>query len=80
MLRRFPIWIRLPEHRVNSQFVHFVDEDNKIVTQDFTERFIQHGGIGLAPQSVSKLPLNHAEDRFHIGTEMVVLQELFRLY
>src|SRR5438105_3874739 len=54
-----------------------MDEDNEIVTQDFTEHFVKHRGISLTPPTVSELALNHAERRFHIGTKMVVLQELF---
>jgi hypothetical protein len=54
-----------------------MDQNNDIVTENLTKRFIQHGGISLAPQSVSEFPLNHAERGLNIGAQVVVLQELF---
>jgi hypothetical protein len=71
----------LPEHRLNPEFVHFVDEHYKVMTENFTKRFVEQSGIGLAPERVAKLALQfqHAERGFDIGTVVVVLQILFPL-
>jgi hypothetical protein len=47
------------------------------MTQHFTERFVDHGGIGLTPQGVSEFPFHHGKGGFDVGTFVVVLQEFF---
>jgi len=46
---------RRPKHGINSQFIHLVDEDYKVMTENLAERFVDHRHIGLAPQSVSRI-------------------------
>src|SRR5437764_688618 len=49
------------------------------MTQHLTKRFVNHGGIGFAPQSVSEFPLEHTERALYIAALVVVLQKLFPL-
>lgn len=58
-----------PKHRVNSEFAHFVYENDKVMTENFTERFIDHRHIGFAPQTVSKLAFHHRERGLHIAVQ-----------
>src|SRR6185437_3257058 len=53
-----------------------MNQHDDVMAKNFTKRFVQHGGIGLAAQSVSKLALNHAESGLNVRAQMVVLQEL----
>lgn len=64
-----------PEHRLYAQFAHFMNEHNEVMTENFTERFVDHRHVGLAPQAVTKLALHHGERRFNVAF-VVVLQEL----
>ncbi len=68
-----------PEYRFNPQFVHFMDENDKVMTENFTKRFIEESGISLASERVTEFPLHHAEGRFNIGALVVVLQIFFSL-
>jgi len=68
-----------PKYRVNSQFVHFVDQHHEIVTEHFAQRLVNHRNVRLAPQPVSEFPFDHAERGFNIAALMVVLQELCAL-
>ena len=49
-----------------------------IVTQDFRQHFVLHGCIGLAPNRVSELSLNHAERAFDVRAEVIPLENLSR--
>jgi len=40
----------LPEGRFDSQFVHFVDQHNDVVTYDLAQRLIHHCRVGLAAE------------------------------
>jgi hypothetical protein len=64
-----------PEYRVDAQLAHFVDENGKIMTQYFTERFINHRNVGLASETVAEFPLHHAESGFDVGPLVIMLQE-----
>src|ERR1700730_7693416 len=44
-----------PKHRVNAEFAHLVDENDKVMTENFAERLVDHSNVGLAPQAVAKL-------------------------
>ena len=61
-----------PKHRVYTKFAHFVDENDKVVTENLTKRFVDHRRLRLASQTVAKFPLHHAERRFDIGALVVV--------
>ena len=57
--------------------MHFVDENDKIVTQNLTKRFIDHRRIALAANAIAELAFHHAECGFDIRALVVMLQELF---
>ena len=59
--------------------MHFVNEYYEIMTEHFTKRFIDHRGIGLAPQRVTEFPLHHGERGFDVRPLVVVLQKLIPL-
>lgn len=63
---------------LNSEFVHFVNKDYKIVAQNLTKRFVDHRGIGLAAKRVSELPFHHAERGFDVAA-LVVMGKKFLL-
>jgi len=46
------------------------------MTENFAECFVDHGHIGLASQTVSKLPLHHAERGFNVAPLVVVGKEI----
>ena len=66
----------VPENRVDTQLVGFMNQDDQVMAQYLTKRFVDHGSIGLAAQRVAELALHHAERGLHIGALVVVLQEL----
>jgi len=68
-----------PERRVNSKFEHFVDEHDKIMTENLTERFVGHGNVGLASEAIPKLALNHRKGGFDVGPLMIMGQKLIPL-
>jgi hypothetical protein len=43
----------VPKHGINAEFEHFVDKYDKVMTENFTKRFIDHRYIRLAPQAPS---------------------------
>jgi len=57
--------------------MYFMSQDYEIMTEHLTKRFIDHGGIGLAPQRVAELPFHHGKGRFDVGTLVVTLQIFF---
>src|SRR5205807_1146028 len=65
-----------PKYRVNAQLVHFVNENDDVMTEHLTKRFVDHRNIRLAPQVVSEFPFNHAESGLRIAALVVVLQKL----
>lgn len=54
-----------PENRVDTKFVHLVDEHGQIMTEHLTKCFVGHRNVGLAAKRVSKFPFHHRE-RFDI--------------
>jgi len=52
-----------------------VNENDKIMTQYLTKRFVDHRSIRFAAKAVAKLPLHHAESGFDIRPLMIVLQK-----
>jgi hypothetical protein len=44
-----------PEHRLDSEFAHFVNEYHKVMTENFAERFFGHRDIRFASQSIVTL-------------------------
>jgi len=56
-----------------------MNEYDKIMTENFTERFVSHGNIGLASETVAELALNHRKGCFDIGPLMVMRQKLVPL-
>jgi hypothetical protein len=65
-----------PEHWVNAEFVHFVDEHYEVMTEHLTQRFVDHRHVGLTAKRVAKFTLHHRERGFHVAAPVVVLQEL----
>ena len=37
-----------PEQGFNSEFAHFVDEHNKVMTEHFAKRLVDHRNVSLA--------------------------------
>jgi len=66
----------LPENRLNSKFVHFVDQDHQIVAEPFAQRLVDHRYVCLAPDQIPELPLNHTEGGFGVTSFVVVVQEV----
>jgi hypothetical protein len=54
-----------------------VNENDKVMTENFAERFIDHRDVGLAPQAISEFALHHGERRFDVRT-LVVMREKVR--
>jgi len=71
--------IFLPKHRVNSQFVHFVNENHNVMTENFTKRLVDHRRIRPAAERVSEFPFDHAKSGLHVGTFVVVRQKRLTL-
>ena len=53
--------ILLPEHRVDSEFVCFVNQHYKVVAENLTERFVDHRNVALASEAVSEFAFHHAK-------------------
>jgi len=53
-----------------------VNKNDKVMTQHFTKRFVDHRNVGLAAKTVSEFALHHGERGFDVATLVVVLQEL----
>jgi hypothetical protein len=47
-----------PEHGIDTEFAHFANENDKVMTQDFTKRFIGHRNIGFASRAISELRMS----------------------
>ena len=45
---------KIGQVRINAKFAHFVDENDKVMTENLAERLVDHRHIGLAPQAVSR--------------------------
>ena len=65
-----------PKNRVDSEFVHFVDENDEVMREHLTKRFVDNSNVRLATQAVPKLAFHHAERGFNIGPLVVVLQRV----
>src|ERR1700730_2872992 len=65
-----------PKHWFNTEFAHFVDEYDKVMTENFAQGFVVHRNVVLAPQAVSELAFHHGECGFNVTALVVVLQEL----
>src|SRR5579863_2295417 len=66
----------MPKHWVNSEFAHFVNEHDKVMTENFAERFIDHRNVGLASQAVAEFPFHHRKRGFNVAAFVVVLQKI----
>ena len=66
-----------PKHRINPEFEHFVDENDKVMRENFAERFVDHRHVGLASQTVSEFTLHHGERGFDVGP-FVIMREKIR--
>ena len=65
-----------PEHRINSQFVHFVNQDNEIVAEYLAQSLVDHRNVRLAAKAIAEFPLHHAKCGFDIRTLVIVLQKV----
>jgi hypothetical protein len=54
----------------------FMNKRDKVMTQNLTQSLVNHRHVGLAAETVPKLPLHHAEGRFDVRALVVVLQKL----
>ena len=64
------------QNTVNAKFAHFMNENGKVMTENFAKRFVDHRDVSFAPQAVAELALHHGECGFHIRALVVVLQKL----
>ena len=48
-----------PEHGINSEFAHFVNEHHKIMAETFAERFVDHRNISLAAKAIPEFAFHH---------------------
>jgi len=48
-----------PKFGRDAKFVRLLDQATDIVTNDFTQDFIDHRGISLAPEVIPELRLDH---------------------
>jgi hypothetical protein len=53
-----------------------VNEYDKVMTENFAKRFVDHRHVGLAPKTVAELAFHHRERGLHIAALVVVLQKL----
>lgn len=53
-----------------------MNEYDKVMTENFTQRFVSHGNVSLASKAVTKFPFHHAESGFDIRPLVVALQKL----
>src|ERR1043165_6112804 len=56
--------------------MHFVNQYDEVMAQNFTKHLVNQGGICLAAQSISEFPFDCAKRRFNVGAKVVMLQEL----
>jgi hypothetical protein len=49
----------LPKHRINAKFAYFVDENDKVMTENFAERFVDHRRVAQAFTAPTKLRVPH---------------------
>src|SRR2546428_13932867 len=68
-----------PKHRLNSKFVHFVNQHHKVVAEHLTQRLVDHRNLSLASQRISKLAFDHAKCGFDVRSLVVMSKELCRL-
>ena len=68
--------LSLPKHGINSEFVHFMNQDNEIVAEHFAQGLVDHSYVRLAAKAISEFPFHHAKRRFDVAAFVVVLQEL----
>ena len=54
-----------------------MNKNYKIVTQNLTQRFVDHRNIGLTTQGVAELAFHHAKRGLDIAAFVVVAQEFF---
>jgi hypothetical protein len=64
-----------PKFWFDIQFKRTLNETAEIVTQYLAKRLVDLRGRRLAPQTVTKLGLNHVEGRFHVRAFVVLLHE-----
>lgn len=61
-----------PEHGVYAKFARFVNEYDKVMTENFAKCFVDHRNVGLAPQAVAKFALHHRERGFNVMVVSVI--------
>lgn len=64
------------ERKFNTEFVHLMDKNDEVMTQNFTQDLVGHGGIGFRANRIAELAFHHRERGFHVAPLVVVLQEL----
>src|ERR1700734_3786615 len=64
-----------PKYGVNSEFAHFVNENDKVMTENFAERFVDHRNVGLRPKRVSELTFHHRKRGFNVAALVIVRQK-----
>lgn len=49
---------------------------DEVMTENLTKRFVDHRNVGLASETVTKVPLHHAESGCDVRPFVVVLHKL----
>jgi hypothetical protein len=63
----------LPEHGINSTLVGFVNEYDKVMTQNPTQSLVNHRYIGVGAETVTELVIHHQNDPLPSIEEVVDL-------
>jgi hypothetical protein len=65
-----------PKFRRDAKLVRLLDQATDIVTNDFTQDFISHRDISLAPKVIPELRLNHGKCGLNVaGNEPEILRD-----
>jgi hypothetical protein len=57
---------RSEQHRLDSQFMNFMDKHDEVMTENLAKGFVDHCSISLGAQTVSKFSLQHTEGGFDV--------------
>jgi hypothetical protein len=64
-----------PEHRINAEFAHFVDEYDKVMTENFAECFVDHRHRPSYPTYPAQVRRPHAGSFCRRPREFAPVQE-----
>ena len=53
-----------------------MNEHDKVMTENFAERFVDHRNVSLAAKGISERALHHGERGLNVAARVIVLQKL----